>query len=1231
MVFQSGPALARDGWVKLKYTPVNNLKGSWMDIRAAHIVISFLLLGALPLLPGGAPLELKGEFGSLEDHSKMIDIPAEWGAPSGMVQDQEGDHVLVPFFSFGGYGMMIAGYDGFMEAPEPVLISNGTERILVEEMYTGRNILEGSRGTDVLLRDTEGVLYGVSIPPEPEGAVFLGPDNIIRSDVSGKMALADVTGDGVKDLLHLSSDGSSLELYEGPLPSRFGKAVMGLPLVMEDLVSGMDLDGDGVSEIVMWNHQGNRSGLLIYHGYTLSLMAFLYDDMRIGNITHGDVDGNGLDDLFLEHPEAPGGGEIRVLFGETVGFDTNITSDGWGLAGNGTFGFSGMERIILRDLDGDGKDDLLIGAPLADEGRGRLLFIHGGPFWDRRLTGRPLVADAELRGIDVTDSLGSGIYIADDLDGDILPDVIVPVGGKLALVRGERNSVPRGINNPGFEDEEGAELASAEMGSTIILRCTASGGSNSTVDTLRAIIFTQRKEGSTSTWIYLQETGPSTAVYSGRLLLGRSSVPGRSLGVVMNDRVFYNISGETGGGLLVKGVAGQEDPPFFLEGGEETSVQEDSELEMVIRAWDPETGSVNWSFDDLPAWLGVISQGYSHGSMYVTLGGIPDNGDVGWNNFTVVIEAGGLESSTYVQLYVFNRRPMIHQLSVARQAWEGSLYGSGFFFEEKGGGLSFSISSEGPVEDSWLSVFENGSVSGTPGNRHVGEWTVNLTIDDGNGGRDWFVWSITVINKDPVVTPPYLRYCVEHVPLTLDFRCPDEGDGMTFYALRRSSQPVDLDPVNGTVSLVPRHDAGEVHTFLVIELAVEDVHGGETDVTFSIEVNNTAPTFIVPELPDMLVAGERYGFDLDSNEEGEGAEYLISSTLPFISVDHGSSAEMFRDTGVIHVEPWNMDAGAHSLHISVTDGLSGTDLFWNFTVVGNSSFGDPSVNITLIKQGGGRMVLYVDLAPGGYEPVSLRIVVNGTGSLPDDAGTSFLERSPGDGYYTVDVSPFNGSSVRLNVLLEVGISGQWTRTVRGEWTFPLEGEDTGGTSGSREFLLIAAAVLLFSVMIMIPLLLFERTSFRIQSTFLRGQVKEESVLPLIHERPGIGFFELLSSSGVSRGDLITTITYLESRGMARAVEDGRKVRFWPMMGSFVDLPLLLGRTERRVVSMFLEKREMDLAEAVSVSGMKEVRVERAISMLLLKGVLERRTHRGRELYRIPSKMVRSVKRVLEGP
>ena len=101
--------------------------------------------------------------------------------------------------------------------------------------------------------------------------------------------------------------------------------------------------------------------------------------------------------------------------------------------------------------------------------------------------------------------------------------------------------------------------------------------------------------------------------------------------------------------------------------------------------------------------------------------------------------------------------------------------------------------------------------------------------------------------------------------------------------------------------------------------------------------------------------------------------------------------------------------------------------------------------------------------------------------------------------------------------------------------------------------------------------------------------------------------------------------------MARAVEDGRKVRFWPMMGSFVDLPLLLGRTERRVVSMFLEKREMDLAEAVSVSGMKEVRVERAISMLLLKGVLERRTHRGRELYRIPSKMVRSVKRVLEGP
>ncbi|EDX85070.1 FG-GAP repeat domain protein [Synechococcus sp. PCC 7335] len=159
----------------------------------------------------------------------------------------------------------------------------------------------------------------------------------------------------------------------------------------------------------------------------------------------GDVNGDGFDDLIIgayrANPNGDLSGRSYVVFGSDAGFDADFelsildSNNGFVLNGIDTGARSGFSVSSAGDVNGDGFDDLIIGAPWADpnssfSGESYVVFGSGAGF-DTILELSSLDGSNGfvIEGIDFFDFSGRSVSSAGDINGDGFDDLIIGASG----------------------------------------------------------------------------------------------------------------------------------------------------------------------------------------------------------------------------------------------------------------------------------------------------------------------------------------------------------------------------------------------------------------------------------------------------------------------------------------------------------------------------------------------------------------------------------------------------------------------------------------------------------------------------------------------------------------------------------------------------------------------------------------------------------------------------------
>jgi len=181
-----------------------------------------------------------------------------------------------------------------------------------------------------------------------------------------------------------------------------------------------DIDGDGRTDVIL--SAPGSSTCRVYSGATGQLIHNLIPVPAGGQFGYGiadagDVDGDQIHDIIVGAISSGVGGRAFVFSGATGAiiwtFEGEASGDqfGYGVAGAG-------------DVNGDGRADLLVGAPSNDAA-----FSNGGRAYIFSGLDASLIRTFEGEGIN--DKLGSGTAGTGDIDGDSVGDQIVgaPGGG----------------------------------------------------------------------------------------------------------------------------------------------------------------------------------------------------------------------------------------------------------------------------------------------------------------------------------------------------------------------------------------------------------------------------------------------------------------------------------------------------------------------------------------------------------------------------------------------------------------------------------------------------------------------------------------------------------------------------------------------------------------------------------------------------------------------------------
>ncbi|MEH6522095.1 beta strand repeat-containing protein [Sulfitobacter sp.] len=400
-------------------------------------------------------------------------------------------------------GMFTADYSGASVSSAGDVNGDGVDDLIIGAEKGKPNDRYYAGESYVVFGNTGGFTSSLSLSAL-DGTNGFQIHGIDEDDYSGRSVASagDVNGDGVDDLIigaeradpngtynagesyvvFGDTGGFSSSLSLSALDGTNGFRIDGIDAT--DLSGGSvssagDVNGDGVDDLIIGAHRADPNGTsgagesyVVFgdtggFGSSLSLSALDgTNGFRIDGIdandnsgssvaSAGDINGDGIDDLIIgaryADPNGTSSGESYVVFGDTGGFTSSLSlsaldgTNGFRIDGIDATDLSGRSVASAGDVNGDGIDDLIIGAPLADPngnsvaGESYVVFGSTGGFTSSlSLSALDGTNGFRIDGIDADDRSGRSVASAGDVNGDGIDDLIIgayfadPNGASLA-------------------------------------------------------------------------------------------------------------------------------------------------------------------------------------------------------------------------------------------------------------------------------------------------------------------------------------------------------------------------------------------------------------------------------------------------------------------------------------------------------------------------------------------------------------------------------------------------------------------------------------------------------------------------------------------------------------------------------------------------------------------------------------------------------------------------------